>query len=589
MRPSSIKKGPVITILTQNQNASCRMQNLLQSLFETKIILPPSLSPSSTTTSSFCYSHDNDELNQIIHPFMKCKFNSSVSICESTNTIFHFLSIDHCNNKKNFHNNHKHNNTNNSNSSSSRNDNEDSMTILVLTPGPNNNDIKNTSMKKEGQEGQEEKEEHKMMMELDLQMIIIHKYISKARNSIYSQIVSNHNLTPASSSSLSSHSTSTSTISTTATRDKYWNYIWWNMKIAFLKYTNYYNSISNSDLLAMDLPYLDLTTCASTSINNNDNDENDNKRHGKKKNKFYLRELVIPFSNDSTYHNDDKSLLQILLESNLHRPKIGLFQWINNPNNDHKDNNGKDNESRNNKSTKSNDGIVIRPLPSASNDMKLPPTTFIFQCDSLYDIPNHISNYNHNHNHNDVLTLSKVGFNGYQKNNGQLRIETTSSSCTSRSTPTTIPNMTTNETNIFLCNDIPMIHNTSLEFRFCDAKELSTSFAEAQESLLAGSLDDLQNVNVMVEGNDRSNNDNTISNNRPRDSTRSSESKLDLMNGLGDCWVEFRANMKKPKGFFQKKKLGFLDFSSLFALGKNNKKSKGGGKRIVKAPNLPYE
>jgi len=44
------------------------------------------------------------------------------------------------------------------------------------------------------------------------------------------------------------------------------------------------------------------------------------------------------------------------------------------------------------------------------------------------------------------------------------------------------------------------------------------------------------------------------------------------MNGLGDCWVEFRANLKKPSGFFTR-----------------NTKSNRQSHKVAKAPDIPYE
>ena len=52
------------------------------------------------------------------------------------------------------------------------------------------------------------------------------------------------------------------------------------------------------------------------------------------------------------------------------------------------------------------------------------------------------------------------------------------------------------------------------------------------------------------------------------------------MNGLGDCWVEFRANMKQPLGFVRK---------ALKSAHSGTSTGKLAPKRIVKAPNIPYE
>lgn len=218
-----------------------------------------------------------------------------------------------------------------------------------------------------------------------------------------------------------------------------------------------------------------------------------------------LREIAIPCNFESTYA-DGSSLMQKLSQSNLSRPKTGLYQWP---------------------ASSPADGVILRPLPSANADWTLTYPSFIFQCESLQA-------------KNDALKedalLTKVGRNS------------------------TVPGQL-------------MIHHPDLqgiEMRYCETNELSSSFAEAQESLMAGSLDDLQNANVMVEGgNTRSLNDVEITVSSSK--AIASKKKVDVMNGLGDCWVEFRANIKRPQGFFDKK-----------ARTKTMN-------RIAKAPDLPYE
>jgi hypothetical protein len=228
---------------------------------------------------------------------------------------------------------------------------------------------------------------------------------------------------------------------------------------------------------------------------------------------FRLREIVIPYDDESTYPGG-LTLLQSLSKSNLHRPKMGLFQWnlIS--------------------SSEAEDGICIRPLPIAKVDMTLPSPSFIFQCDSLDLVHSTFSK---------DATFHKVGYNSTA--NGQLML---------------------NHRNL-----------VGLDLRYCQSKELSTFFAEAQESLMAGSLDDLQNVNVMVEGgniqNTRSANIVPLNQEGVGKAMDSSPAKLDSMNGLGDCWMEFRANMKRPFGYFE---------------GKSRRKVV---QRTVKAPDLPYE
>jgi len=109
-----------------------------------------------------------------------------------------------------------------------------------------------------------------------------------------------------------------------------------------------------------------------------------------------------------------------------------------------------------------------------------------------------------------------------------------------------------------------------LDIRLCDSTELSTFFAEGQESLMAGSLQDLQSAHVMHEGSD-------IRNNGFDDVTY--PRKTDAMNGLGDCWAEFRANIKQPLGFFAKSTLNRGKIRETMTI----------STRTVKAPDLPFE
>lgn len=154
-------------------------------------------------------------------------------------------------------------------------------------------------------------------------------------------------------------------------------------------------------------------------------------------------------------------------------------------------------------------GVAFRPLPAAKEDLTLPPPSLVFSCESLDNAQRAIDDVG--------ATSAKVGFSGHDRK-GQLIVK----------------------------------HKllAGLDFRMCEAENLSSTFAEAEQSLLAGSLDDLQNDNVMAEGGKR-------------------RGSSDAMNGLGDCWVEFRANIRNPSGFWKKDKTTL--------------------KRIAKAPPLPYE
>ena len=90
-----------------------------------------------------------------------------------------------------------------------------------------------------------------------------------------------------------------------------------------------------------------------------------------------------------------------------------------------------------------------------------------------------------------------------------------------------------------------------LDVRYCPRTAVSSAFAEAQDSLLAGSLEELQSTNVLV--------------------SRREEVKSDARVGNGDCWIEVRANLKRP--------------SKLFQRSKNSQRKQ----KIAKIPDLPYD
>eukprot|EP00568_Trieres_chinensis_P000660 CAMPEP_0183297022 /NCGR_PEP_ID=MMETSP0160_2-20130417/4406_1 /TAXON_ID=2839 ORGANISM="Odontella Sinensis, Strain Grunow 1884" /NCGR_SAMPLE_ID=MMETSP0160_2 /ASSEMBLY_ACC=CAM_ASM_000250 /LENGTH=396 /DNA_ID=CAMNT_0025458747 /DNA_START=172 /DNA_END=1362 /DNA_ORIENTATION=- len=220
---------------------------------------------------------------------------------------------------------------------------------------------------------------------------------------------------------------------------------------------------------------------------------------------FRLREVVLPYFDDENSHSGS-SVASAFFRSSLSRPMVGLFQWP----------------------KSNNSGIVFRPLPAAREDLTLTSPSLVFQCPSLDSAKSRIENCG--------ATTAKVGFRGDGK-----------------------------------CGQLLVKHHllSGLDFRLCEATSLSTTFAEAQESLLAGSLADLQSSNVLAEGGNQRHSG--------EDFARS-----DVMNGLGDCWVEFRANVRKPSGFFRKAKV----FETL----KNDGASglKGGG-RVARSPDIPPE
>jgi hypothetical protein len=199
-----------------------------------------------------------------------------------------------------------------------------------------------------------------------------------------------------------------------------------------------------------------------------------------------LKELVVPFYDDSLYP-DAQSLLSKLGSSTLNRPAVGLYQWPNN-------------------------GIVIRPLPSAKEDRSLPSPSLVFYCKDLEIAADKLAS---------VGGISaKIGYNGLQ-GSGQLMV----------SHPTLL----------------------GLDIRLTDSVEYTSAFPEAQEALLASSLDELQNVNVLK-------------------GDIGTESEKDARDNKMDCWVEFRANMRRPSGFM-----------------KRAAKRNGGKVKTAKVPDLPYE
>jgi hypothetical protein len=160
-----------------------------------------------------------------------------------------------------------------------------------------------------------------------------------------------------------------------------------------------------------------------------------------------------------------------------------------------------------------NNGLALRPLPAGKEDRLIPAPSLVFYSPNLDEAKERLSS-------NGLMT-AKIGYSGTSRH-GQLMV----------SHP-----------------DLP-----GLDVRLTDMTSYLSSFAEAQEALLAGSLDDLQNVNVLLEGG------------------KQARAQNDAMNGLGDCWVEFRANLKKPIGFF-----------------KRNSVRPTEQRRTAKAPNIPYD
>ena len=237
-----------------------------------------------------------------------------------------------------------------------------------------------------------------------------------------------------------------------------------------------------SSWLLANTPTLSLNKSNNTSSEVlNNNIESDEAYIGRGRNA--LREIAIPFFSEySTVQND-------LSSSMLSRPLPGLYQY---------------------NSATTNHGLVIRPLPAAVEDLRLPPPSLIFQCPSLDNTRELVER--------DLGgNTAKIGWRG-DKHRGSLIVSH------------------------------PSIRG--LDVRINEDWVLSSSFDEAEQAVLAGSLDELQSIHVMSEGK---NGEENIS--------------IDSKTNNSECWVEVRSNVKRPVGFLRRVT----------------------NPRIAKPPELPYD
>jgi len=224
-----------------------------------------------------------------------------------------------------------------------------------------------------------------------------------------------------------------------------------------------------------------------------------------------LRELALPF-----FPGVSSSLQTVLSKSSLIRPLPGLYQCPAGPT---------ESKATTKRNTTANPGLIFRPLPAAQEDLRLSSPSLVFQCESLVEAQKLVE---------EKLggRTFKIGWRGH----GQLGS---------------------------LIVGHPSI--LGLDIRICEAAGnewiLSSSFDEAQESLLAGSLAELQSTHVVSEGKSGA--------------AETSSGTGDTKNGNADCWVEFRSNVKHPTGFFKQ----FT--SSLF--------QKPARTKVAKPPDIPYE
>lgn len=102
-----------------------------------------------------------------------------------------------------------------------------------------------------------------------------------------------------------------------------------------------------------------------------------------------------------------------------------------------------------------------------------------------------------------------------------------------------------------------------VDIRLCAAPTPSSVFAEAQASLLASSLSELQSKHVLSSSHQKS----------TAEKNSAATRDADLNTNQMDCWVEFRASLRNPLGFLPRRR----------------RQSASTGPKIAKAPDLPYE
>ena len=217
-----------------------------------------------------------------------------------------------------------------------------------------------------------------------------------------------------------------------------------------------------------------------------------------------LKEIVIPFDfSSTTYQNNQSTTFMDILSSTYHhqhrRPVTGLYQLP-------------------------HSNVYIRPIPMAKEDRQCCTSpTLIFHSDTEY-MDEAQKQHNAADNNTSTTKLMKIGYSG-RASYGQLMIS---------------------DTNRF----------GGMHIRLCAQHQPTSMYAEAQDSLLASSLSELQSKDVLLSNTDSSTSTDPRTNNT-------------------DCWVEFRANLRHP--------LGFISSSLLSSNAPSNPP------KIAKAPNIPYE
>jgi len=201
-----------------------------------------------------------------------------------------------------------------------------------------------------------------------------------------------------------------------------------------------------------------------------------------------LKEVVVPHFDYAAY-KDGSTFMSKLGLARTRRPAVGVYEWpINNTRNTR---------------------TCIRPLPNCAEDQTLPSPSLIFHCESPENEVE-IREYG--------FREARIGYGGGGMNRGQVML---------------------------LHKDL-----IGLDIRYCPRKNVSSAFSEAQESLLAGTIEELQSTNVLLAGGEEANHDERTDN--------------------ADCWIEERAKFKRPLGYLWSK-------------------SSSRKQRIAKIPIIPFE
>lgn len=329
----------------------------------------------------------------------------------------------------------------------------------------------------------------------------------------------------------------------------------------------------NSNLHALfqdeNLPFVELAHKGDGSIRSEANDatstnkdvRSDNNKSEWNASKACLREIVLPY-----FEEDETNLFLEKLAKPLNprtqRPMTGLYQW----------------PTTNTKESP----IYIRPIPAGPEDQYLSPPSLVFQIPSPFLLSNDSSDNDNTSN----IQLRRIGFNGNSSNKGQFILYHQSLS--------------------------------GIDVRLCPNTQLSTTFAEGEDALFAGSIDELQRTNssllpttnTISASNPLTHTPTTINNNIDYSIPLEAEAEAE-----GDCWMEVRAMVKQyPNRLWEKyifgnydilkrrrrkgKNVSMLIQKSLNSDTKHNCSSSSAGcsvsgatcnGRIVKAPKVVFE